>query len=68
MDIVSFAIGLAAGSFMSVVPDLVRAYFYRKHLEKLGEHVVEDYYSPPEDPDDIAEREKKEEDDNRGAW
>ena len=68
MDVISFAVGLMAGSIMAVVPDLIRQYFYRKHLEGLGEQVVSEMYQPPEDEDDVKEKEKKEEEDNIGAW
>lgn len=72
MDIVIFAVGLVAGFIMGFVPTWVGQYIYRKNLEALGDGGKKDEYKrivmdEAEDPDDQAEREKKEQE-NIGFW
>ena len=64
MDIISFGFGLTVGFICGCVPDLIKQYAYRKSLESLGDNELS-LYRPldeyVEDPDDIIEREKREE-------
>jgi len=60
----AFALGFLCGG----VPDQVKQYFYRKHLEALADGMDEplnELAVEVEDPDDRAEREKKEEEEYR---
>ena len=73
MEVIIFAVGLVAGFIMGFVPTWVGQYIYRKQLEALSDGKEEkDKYvrivpETAEDPDDAAEREKKERD-TIGFW
>ncbi len=55
--LIAFSLGLITGFMCGSIPELVRHYSFRKHLEGLEDERPED---PPEDPDDEKEREKEE--------
>lgn len=74
MEIIIFAVGLVTGFIMGFVPTWAGQHIYRKQLEALSDgKEEEDQYmmrivpETEEDPDDIAEREKKERD-TIGFW
>ena len=55
--LMTFSLGLITGFMCGSIPDLIKHYSFRRHLEGLEEERPVD---PEEDPEDEREREKEE--------
>lgn len=55
--LITFSLGLITGFMCGTIPELIRHYSFKRHLQDLDEERPLD---PPEDPDDEREREKEE--------